>query len=80
TVRDYVPDPLGSTIALLDQNQHITDTFSYWPYDEMHTSSGSTGTQCRCHPTAIFPDLLRWPLGHSWSLQCQGKGTWRKCD
>jgi RHS repeat-associated protein len=39
--RDYVPDPLGSTVALLDSTQVITDTFSYWPYGE---SAGRTGT------------------------------------
>ena len=26
--RDYVPDPSGSTVALLDSMQTITDTFS----------------------------------------------------
>ncbi|MBL1149694.1 MAG: hypothetical protein HND42_05735 [Armatimonadetes bacterium] len=44
TIRDYVPDPLGSTIALLDQNQNITDTFSYWPYGEERTRTGTTPT------------------------------------
>ena len=26
----YVPDPLGSTVALLDNTQTKTDTFEYW--------------------------------------------------
>jgi RHS repeat-associated protein len=39
--RDYVPDPLGSTVALLDATQTKTDTFQYWPYGE---SAGRTGT------------------------------------
>jgi RHS repeat-associated protein len=39
--RDYVPDPLGSTVALLDSTQTKTDTFQYWPYGE---SAGRTGT------------------------------------
>jgi RHS repeat-associated protein len=39
--RDYVPDPLGSTVALLDATQAKTDTFQYWPYGE---SAGRTGT------------------------------------
>jgi RHS repeat-associated protein len=39
--RDYVPDPLGSTVALLDSSQAKTDTFQYWPYGE---SAGRTGT------------------------------------
>lgn len=32
--KSYVPDPLGSTIALLDNTQTQTDTFAYWPYGE----------------------------------------------
>ena len=35
--RDYVPDPLGSTVALLDNTQTKTDTFTYWPYGEVKT-------------------------------------------
>ena len=34
--RDYVPDPLGSTVALLDNTQAQTDTFAYWPYGNGH--------------------------------------------
>ena len=30
--RQYVPDPLGSTVALLGNTQTKTDTFNYWPY------------------------------------------------
>ena len=39
--KQYVPDPLGSTVALLDNTQAQTDTFSYWPYGE---DAGRTGT------------------------------------
>jgi RHS repeat-associated protein len=42
--RTYVPDPLGSTVALLDNNQQKTDTFSYWPYGEVKTRTGNTPT------------------------------------
>jgi RHS repeat-associated protein len=38
----YVPDPLGSTRALLDNTQTITDSFDYWPYGEV--KPGRTGT------------------------------------
>jgi hypothetical protein len=31
-IRDYLPDALGNTIALLDSSQTKTDTFSYYPY------------------------------------------------
>src|SRR5579862_9398028 len=40
----YVPDQLGSTVALLDNTQTPTDTFTFWPYGEVNTSTGTTGT------------------------------------
>jgi RHS repeat-associated protein len=42
--RDYVPGPLGSTVALLDNTQAQTDTFTYWPYGEVKTRTGTTAT------------------------------------
>jgi RHS repeat-associated protein len=42
--RDYVPDPLGSTVALLDATQAKTDTFEYWPYGESRTHVGASTT------------------------------------
>jgi hypothetical protein len=42
--RTYVPDPLGSTVALLDNTQAKTDTFSYWPYGEGSSRTGTTAT------------------------------------
>ncbi|MGC4044724.1 MAG: RHS repeat-associated core domain-containing protein [Armatimonas sp.] len=41
---DYVPDPLGSTIALLDSSQTKIDTFEYWPYGESAVRTGATPT------------------------------------
>ena len=43
----YVPDPLGSTVALLDNTQTQTDTFSYWPYGEDAGRTGNTSTPFR---------------------------------
>ncbi|HLV78860.1 MAG TPA: RHS repeat-associated core domain-containing protein [Chthonomonadaceae bacterium] len=40
----YVPDPLGSTQALLDKTQTQTDTFTYWPYGAVNVRTGSTPT------------------------------------
>ena len=45
--KTYVPDPLGSTIALLDNTQTKTDTFSYWPYGELKSRTGTTATPFR---------------------------------
>lgn len=42
-VKEYLPDPLGSTIALANSSA-ITDTWDYWPYGEVMTRTGSTPT------------------------------------
>jgi RHS repeat-associated protein len=42
--KTYVPDPSGSTIALLDDKQKITDTFSYSPFGELKSRTGTTPT------------------------------------
>ena len=42
--RDYVPDPLGSTVALLDDSNNVTDTWDYWPYGEIRSRTGATST------------------------------------
>ncbi|MCH8274747.1 MAG: hypothetical protein IH851_08150 [Armatimonadetes bacterium] len=47
TETDYVPDPLGSTVALLNSSQSQTDTFNYWPYGEQESRTGSTDTPFR---------------------------------
>lgn len=44
-LRGYRSDALGSTVSLYDNNQAVTDSFTYWPYGETRTSSGSTGTK-----------------------------------
>lgn len=43
--KDYVPDPLGSTVALLDNTQTKTDTWEYWPYGEIRSGSSATPFQ-----------------------------------
>ncbi len=44
TERFYAPDTLGSTAALLDPTGTVTDTFTYWPYGEIWTHTGSSAT------------------------------------
>ncbi len=46
--RDYVPDPLGSTVALLDNTQTQTDTWSQWPYGEVRTRTGTNVRPFQC--------------------------------
>ena len=40
----YVPDNLGSTVALKNTAGTTTDSFTYWPYGEIRTRTGSTAT------------------------------------
>jgi RHS repeat-associated protein len=55
---DYMPDSLGSTYALLDNTQTMTDAFTYWPYGEVRTNTGSTGTPFTfCGTVGYFFDL-----------------------
>src|SRR5688572_6398611 len=51
--RQYVPDVLGSTVALLDSSQVLTDTFSYWPYGQVGARTGGT-------PTALIQTELAY--------------------
>ena len=44
TKRDYVPDSLGSTRALLNSSQTQTDTWDYWPYGEEKSHTGASVT------------------------------------
>jgi RHS repeat-associated protein len=41
---DYLPDPLGNTVALLNDAQTITDTWTYWPYGEIQSHVGTSVT------------------------------------
>jgi len=42
--RTYVPDANGNTVALVDDGGTVTDTFTYWPYGEVKSRTGSTPT------------------------------------
>ena len=52
--RLYVPDPLGSTVALVDNTQTQTDTFGYWPYGENNGRTGTTPTPFQFVGTAGY--------------------------
>ena len=41
---DYIPDSLGSTVALVNASHQITDTFTYWPYGELRSHTGTSVT------------------------------------
>lgn len=42
--KDYVRDTLGSTAMLLDSSGSITDEWTYWPYGEVRSRTGTTPT------------------------------------
>jgi RHS repeat-associated protein len=42
--RDYVPDTQGSTAALVDNTQTLTDQWEYWPYGEVSAKTGTSAT------------------------------------
>ena len=41
---DYIPDSLGSTVALVNASHQITDTFTYWPFGELRSHIGTSIT------------------------------------
>ena len=43
-IRDYVSDPLGNTVALVDDTGAITDRWEYWPYGEVASRTGTNAT------------------------------------
>ena len=43
-LHDYMVDPLGSTIGLVDSTQSVTDTFAYSPFGEVVSRTGTTTT------------------------------------
>ena len=50
----YVPDPLGSTVKLIDSSQAITDSWSYYPYGEVASRTGTTATPLQFVGTAGY--------------------------
>lgn len=42
--RDYIPDDLGSVVALISGSASTSETFDYWPYGELKARTGSYNT------------------------------------
>ncbi len=42
--KNVLSDSLGNVIGLADSDGTITDTFSYWPYGELRSRTGTTST------------------------------------
>ena len=56
---DYIPDALGSTIALLSDTHQITDTWTYWPNGQVRTRTGTNPTpHTFCGTVGYHSDLL----------------------
>lgn len=76
----YVPDPLGSTVALLDNTQTQTDTFSYWPYGEVNNRTGTNPTPFQFLGTAgYFTDSSTRDYVQARTLNTQ-QGRWMTKD
>ncbi len=43
-ISDYVQDPLGSTIGLMDSTGTLTDRWEYWPWGEVVSRTGTNPT------------------------------------
>ena len=58
-LHDYMSDSLGSTYALIDDTQTMTDTFTYWPYGEIMAQTGTTDTPFTfCGPRGYYYDSI----------------------
>ena len=78
--RDYMPDPLGSTLALLDNTQTKTDTFTYWPYGEVKARTGTTPTPFQYIGTrGYYQDSSTKTYVRARYLDTQ-KGRWMTAD
>lgn len=76
----YVADSLGSTVALIDNTQTITDTFEYWPYGEVRTKTGTNPTPLKFVGTqGYFTDSSSKTYVRARTLDTQ-KGTWTTKD
>lgn len=53
-MKDYMRDPQGNVIALLDETQTQTDTFTYWPYGEVRTRTGTTPTPFQFNGAYVY--------------------------
>ena len=42
--RFYIADPLGNTAALVDTTGAVTDSYTFWPYGEIQSHTGSSTT------------------------------------
>jgi hypothetical protein len=78
--RDYLPDPLGSTLALLDNTQAQTDTFTYWPYGEERSRNGTTPTPfCFLGTAGYYRDSSATSYVRHRNLDRQ-KGRWLESE
>jgi len=47
---EFVPDTLGSCVAVKDASETITYTADYWPYGEVRTCVGKLADCTACMP------------------------------
>lgn len=81
--KTYMPDPLGLTVALLDNSQQQTDTLAYWPYGEERARTGTTPTPfraalCSCASKPVCTGLCPCPVVPP-LIPGFGKPAWLHC-
>lgn len=76
----YESDALGSTVALYDNTQTKTDSFTYWPYGETRTSTGSTETKFKYVGTLGCRTQFDGGIYMRARVQQPGIGRWMTVD
>lgn len=51
---EFVPDLVGSVIAMVDNTQSVSDTFSYWPYGEIRVRTGDNPSRLQFRGTSGY--------------------------
>ena len=69
-LHDYVSDPLGNTVALLDNTQTQTDQWAYFPYGESVRIKGTTPT-CQYKVVQLTTTKSLHYVGREGSFHCQ---------
>ncbi len=79
--RFFAPDTLGSTAMLLDPTGTVTDTFTYWPYGEFISHTGTSSTTFTYVGTLgyYFDAVVNWFYVRARVFR-QTLGTWLTVD
>jgi RHS repeat-associated protein len=78
--RQHLHDALGSTIALVDASGAVTDTYTYWPYGTVRSSTGTTENPYKfCGKWGYYEDAPGRAYVRARTLR-QDLGRWMTVD